>query len=76
MDDLSGMARNGPWVTGQEAGIIQPAGQGMDGPGSPPAGADAGAPAVTVSDRIPVGTPPGRFLAGYNPAGMTWKPIG
>jgi hypothetical protein len=82
MQDLSEMARNGPWVTSQAAGNMTSSNdEAMTAPGSQPVDplpdrADQGDPKVTSSDDVPVGTPAARVTAGYNPAAIIWKPIG
>jgi hypothetical protein len=58
--DLSHLAADGPWITSQSGNMDSANTPAMTGPGSPPAGADRGAPTVVASDHVPVGTPPGR----------------
>lgn len=81
MQDLSHMARNGPWVTSQAGGnMISSNEQALTAPGSPAADPlpdrdHQGDPSVTASGTRPVGTPPARVTTGhYIPATATWMP--
>ncbi len=79
MQDLSALARNGPWVTSQAGGnMISSNEQAMTGPGSEPVDPlpdrdRQGDPHVTYTGDVPVGTAPARRPAPFNPAAVTWK---
>lgn len=82
MQDLSGEARFGMWVTSQAGGNMTSSNeQAMTAPGSQPADplpdrAHQGDPTVEVGAPMPVGTAPSRLPAEYRPLPVTWKKMG
>ena len=81
MQDLSGLAKNGPWVTSQAAGNMMSSNeQAMTAPGSVPVDplpdrARQGDPAVDPGPQRPVGTPAGRRPGMYAPSPARWKTV-
>ena len=83
MQDLSDLARNGPWVTSQAGGnMVSSNAEAQTAPGSLPSDTlpdrdHQGDPAVTASDMVPLGTPPARITTGgYAPSPSVWKTAG
>jgi hypothetical protein len=76
MQDLSAMAKNGPWVTSQAGGNMMSSNeQAMTAPGSPPADPlpdreHQGDPAVTVVDKPRAVMTTGSAFA---PSPLAWK---
>jgi len=82
MQDLSSLAKDGPWVTSQEGGNMysdmKPA---MTAPGSAPTtpvpklASEKADPTVEDSDSVPVGSKPDRSGTGggYTPSSVSWK---
>jgi hypothetical protein len=75
MEDLSKMAVNGPWASGQQAGILSSIAEAGASPGSAPAD-DGGDTEVTATADVPVGTPPSRTGGVFIPPPIIWKNIG
>ncbi len=79
MQDLSGQARFGPWVTSQAGGNMASSNErAMTAPGGDPVDPmpqpdNQGDPEVQVSDTRAVGTPASRFLAEYRAAPAIWR---
>lgn len=79
MQDLSGEARFGPWVTSQAAGnMVSSNERAMTAPGSQPVDplpdrAHQGDPEVEVGAAQPVGTPASRSAAEYRPVPVMWR---
>lgn len=76
MQDLSGMAANGPWVTSQAGGnMMSSTEQAMTGPGSPPADPlpdreHQGDPKVTLAAKPRAVLEHG---TSYSPSAVAWK---
>jgi hypothetical protein len=80
MQDLSNLAKNGPWITSQAGGnMMSSTEQAMTAPGSHPADPlpdrdEQGDPKVSYSGpQLPVGTPPPRIGHSYSPSALSWK---
>ena len=81
MQDLSSLAKDGPWITSQDGGnMIHDNDPAMTGPGSPPvtplpARKEQGNPTVTYTGDVPVGSKPDRSGTGggYSPSSVSWK---
>jgi hypothetical protein len=76
MQDLSAMAKSGPWVTSQAGGNMMSSNeQAMTGPGSPPADPlpdrnHQGDPAVTLTGKPRAVLEHG---SAYSPSPVAWK---
>jgi hypothetical protein len=78
MEDLSGLARNGPWITSQAGGNQTSSNElAMTAPGTQPV--DHLADRVTQADPTvtPIAKPRSVLTHGvaYSPAAVTWKDI-
>ena len=79
MQDLSAMAKNGPWVTSQAGGnMMSSTEQAQTGPGSVPVDplpdrTKQGDPALDMSATVPVGTAAGRRPTAFTPSAVAWK---
>ena len=72
MEDLSGSARSGPWVTGQHAGAVAPRPDAMSAPGSASSASGTDAPAVEmISHDRTVTSPEGARNSSPRRAGGT-----
>ena len=82
MQDLSGQARFGPWVTSQAAGnMVSSNERAMTAPGSQPVDPlpdreHQGDPEVQTTDNVPVGTPQAREAHPYIPGAVIWRGTG
>jgi hypothetical protein len=79
MQDLSSLAKNGPWVTSQAGGnMMSSTEQALTAPGSVPVDPlpdreHQGEPSLDMSASVPVGTAGKRKPTAYTPTPVAWK---
>ena len=83
MEDLSSLAKDGPWVTSQAGGNMMSSNElAMTGKGTEPADPlpdreNQGDPKVGVTDTLNLNYPPGRIKGSdYSPSPVAWKTTG